>query len=145
MVTIAKLLGHTDDQMRVMALWLRGWRLTYRGLWITSSGAVTRASASPYIAEASKLVKETTAMSGSMGGRPTPRETLVLNVWEKGKVIKDLDPDEWRLDAYGNFIRLDEYGNRNSQHGWEIDHIDPDGGPDHSNLRPLQWANVQRN
>lgn len=27
------------------------------------------------------------------------------------------------------------------KYGWEIDHIDPNGGDNLSNLRPLQWKN----
>ncbi len=38
-------------------------------------------------------------------------------------------------------MKRTEYGNRDSQYGWEIDHINPDGGDGLSNLRPLQWAN----
>jgi hypothetical protein len=33
------------------------------------------------------------------------------------------------------------YGDRNSSYGWEVDHINPNGGDDLSNLRPLQWKN----
>ena len=32
-----------------------------------------------------------------------------------------------------------KYGNRESEYGWEIDDINPDGGDGLSNLRPLQW------
>jgi len=38
-------------------------------------------------------------------------------------------------------MKRDDYGNRNSDYGWEIDHIDPDGGDDISNLQQLQWKN----
>jgi len=33
------------------------------------------------------------------------------------------------------------HGDRNSDYGWEIDHINPIGGDDPSNLRALQWKN----
>lgn len=44
----------------------------------------------------------------------------------------------------GDVIERSEHGNRNSEHGWEMDHIVEDciGGRDTlSNLRPLQWRN----
>lgn len=71
-----------------------------------------------------------------------------LQVWQKATPIPGYNEDEWRLDAYGNPIRFEAYGDRRSKFGWEHDHIIPlaDGGPDTlSNLRPLQWeANVRR-
>jgi len=33
------------------------------------------------------------------------------------------------------------YGNRNHDHGWEIDYISPGGSNDLSNLKPLQSQN----
>ncbi len=72
----------------------------------------------------------------------------ILSVWQKGKEIPDYSPDMWRQDDYGNVIRFTDYGDRNSEYGWEIDHIVrvSDGGSDTlSNVRPLHWrANVTR-
>ena len=66
---------------------------------------------------------------------------IIQKVWEKGKPVENNDPNVWRKDDCGAWIGRNYYGNRNSQYGWEIDHISP-GGPDTlSNLRPLQWQN----
>ena len=69
-------------------------------------------------------------------------------VWEKGEIIAGCDPQEWRLDDFGNVIQSSAYGDRTSHYGWEIDHILPValGGLDTlDNLRPLYWpANVAR-
>ena len=62
-------------------------------------------------------------------------------VWEKGFLIPGLDPAVWRWDARLKTIRWDDYGNRSSIHGWELDHYPiPSalgGSDDIANLRPL--------
>lgn len=65
-------------------------------------------------------------------------------VWRKGKPVKGYNPELYRKDRCNAWIERSEYGNTNSQHGWEIDHVKPVslGGTDSlSNLQPLQWAN----
>ena len=69
-------------------------------------------------------------------------EKTIQAVWEKETSIPDYSPDLWRWDHLGNSIKRTEYGNRESEYGWEIDHIRlaGAGGSDVlSNLRPLQW------
>lgn len=60
-------------------------------------------------------------------------------VWEKGKTTSD--PAKWRKDACDAWIFFTDYGNQESIYGWQVDHIDPNGGDQINNLRPLQWEN----
>ncbi len=68
-------------------------------------------------------------------------DQIVVKVWQKGLAVENNDPRQWRQDQCGAWIRWSHYGNRDSEYGWEIDHINPNGSDDLSNLRPLQWSN----
>jgi len=65
----------------------------------------------------------------------------INTVWQKGKAVTGNDPNIWRKDSCDAWIKKSLHGNRNSQYGWEIDHIDPNGSDDLSNKQPLQWQN----
>jgi hypothetical protein len=65
-------------------------------------------------------------------------------VWIKGREIPGYDSTVWRHDAFGSVMRYADYGNRQSEYGWEIDHVVPSalGGIDaHANYRPLNCRN----
>ena len=71
-------------------------------------------------------------------------EKIISDVWAKGKVVGSNNPDEYRKDECGAWMYFSHYSNRNSQYGWEIDHIefvDRVASKDLNNLRPLQWQN----
>lgn len=60
-------------------------------------------------------------------------------VWQKGRPIPGVNPENFRVDAYGNVIRKASYGTQ-GKYGWEADHRIPKamGGPHHiTNLQPL--------
>ncbi len=65
----------------------------------------------------------------------------IRSVWQKGQIVAGYDATEYRKDDCGAWMRFSDYGNRDSWLGWEIDHIDPTGSDNLSNLRPLQWRN----
>lgn len=68
-------------------------------------------------------------------------DEMIQAVWEKGTPAANNSPSEWRQDACGAWMSRSQYGNRDSQYGWEIDHIAPKGPDVLGNLRPLQWEN----
>ena len=71
-------------------------------------------------------------------------EQTKKSVWQKGKPIQGYDSDIWRRDICGKAMKYSDHGNRQSEYGWEIDHIFPkeQGGDDrYDNLQPLHWKN----
>ena len=65
-------------------------------------------------------------------------------VWEKAKEVKGYAPQLVRKDCCGAWILYNEYGDTDSDFGWEIDHVFPlsmGGGNDIDNLRAMQWQN----
>ena len=74
-------------------------------------------------------------------------EEIIWSVWNKASAVTISEASLWRKDECGAWIKRSDYGNRNSQYGWEIDHIIPEsqgGTEDIANLRPLQWENNVR-
>ena len=71
-------------------------------------------------------------------------EKLKKQIWDKAKKIKGKDPSKYRSDPYGNKIFYQSYG-KQSEMGWEIDHIAPKsrGGSDY--IRNLQALKTQVN
>lgn len=71
-------------------------------------------------------------------------EEQIEQVWQKARVLANNNPDVFRQDYAGAWIRRDQYGMRNGKYGWEIDHCQPEslGGSDQiENLYPLHWRN----
>ena len=68
-------------------------------------------------------------------------ETTVQQVWNKGAIALEHDPNNVRKDIFGNLMVRTLYGSL-SAYGWEIDHITAkaNGGSDSLfNLQPLHW------
>ena len=72
------------------------------------------------------------------------KETEKKTVWSKAREVLNMDPTHYRIDECGALIKYEDYNNRNSDFGWEEDHIRPSskgGEDDITNLRPMQWEN----
>lgn len=71
-------------------------------------------------------------------------DKIMEKVCTKANSILGKDSNQIRQDRCGLSITRDEYGNKNSDLGWKVDHQNPDKGEDLSNLDPLQWENNVR-
>lgn len=74
----------------------------------------------------------------------TYSDELIQTIWEKGLVQEGFDPNVARKDACGAWILRNQYGNTDSNFGWEIDHVYPralGGTTVEENLRSMQWQN----
>jgi hypothetical protein len=64
--------------------------------------------------------------------------------WDRAEIFSGLNPLLWRVDPYRSLIYWNDYGDTNSDYGWEIDHVWPkaSGGADHPrNHQALHWRN----
>ncbi|MBX5239363.1 HNH endonuclease [Rhizobium sp. NLR22b] len=66
-----------------------------------------------------------------------------LEAWRRLPQSAVLDPARWRYDAHGRLICFSDYGRRDSEYGWELDHFPIPkalgGSDDMSNIRALHW------
>lgn len=72
-------------------------------------------------------------------------DILAETIWKSATAVEGYNPDVWRKDFAGAWIRRDQYG-LSSKFGWVIDHIKPKsmGGNDSlKNLQALHWRNNQ--
>lgn len=66
----------------------------------------------------------------------------ILAVWNKAAMVSG--QNDLKIDRCRAWIRFADYGNVNSDFGWEIDHEKPvakGGTDDLDNLQPLHWRN----
>lgn len=79
-------------------------------------------------------------------------DDLKRSVWKKGREVEGFNPNLIRKDACGAWIKYDDFRNRESIYGWEIDHVFPEAIlkerqvsqeeiDAEENLRPLNWVN----
>lgn len=73
-------------------------------------------------------------------------EEIINQVWNKARIEPGYNPNIWRKDFAGAWIRYDYYG-KTIEYGWEIDHLRPliIGGTDSlNNLNAIHWRNNRR-
>lgn len=71
-------------------------------------------------------------------------DEIIEEIWDKAIVVAGYDNTNIRKDACGAWIIRSHYGMRDSDFGWEIDHVYPValGGDDTViNLRAMHWEN----
>ena len=66
---------------------------------------------------------------------------MVQKVWEKGRVIAEQDPADWRQDECGAWMRREQYGQEALEYGWRIENVSLGGPNELGNLRPLHCEN----
>lgn len=68
-------------------------------------------------------------------------EDKIQAVWEKGRVIQDRDPTEWRQDQCGAWLNRHQYHSE-LEYGWRIENVEAGGGDVLDNLYPFHWKNT---
>lgn len=73
-------------------------------------------------------------------------EEIKIVAWRKARVIEGYDPDIFRKDACGAWIRKDMFRQPNNMYGWDVDLIFPKvlgGSTAECNLRALNCKNLE--
>ena len=67
----------------------------------------------------------------------------VIEAWGKARPVEGVNPNVWRKDFAGAWIRRFDYGQQ-TMYGWDVDTIRPvshGGGTDEANLAAMHWKN----
>ena len=73
-------------------------------------------------------------------------EEQIEAVWQKASIMPNNDPNVFRQDYAGAWIKRDQYDRSDTKYGWTINFNKPikDGGTEElSNCYPLHWRNAQ--
>lgn len=73
-----------------------------------------------------------------------PTQDTIEKAWKNAKKSRGKDPDLYRKDPYGNEMYKDSYG-KNSDMGWEVDHIKPRSRGGSDSTKNLQALNTEVN
>ena len=66
-------------------------------------------------------------------------EDLKRAAWARTSPVSATNAWEFRKDCLGNTVRYQDFGNRRSPFGWELDYI---GSQEPANLQALNWKAV---
>lgn len=69
-------------------------------------------------------------------------EALINRAWKSARAVPDFDPDEWRQDQCGAWIRRDQYNHPASEFGWRILDIVADHPGEPDTLRAFHARNT---
>lgn len=70
-------------------------------------------------------------------------DNVIEEIWQKAYIDSNNNPDIFRKDYAGAWIRRDQYGQK-GKYGWEANMMVPEsrgGGHNANNLVPLHWEN----
>jgi hypothetical protein len=67
---------------------------------------------------------------------------LIDAVWQHGRVMPEADPEHWRQDACGAWMRREYFGSEDSDFGWRMERVSPGGADSADNLRPFNVRNA---
>ena len=65
----------------------------------------------------------------------------IQQLWEKGRVMPDMDPTEWRQDPCGAWIKRSQYDQAGTDYGWRVIKVVTGKAQSLDDLQPYQWEN----
>lgn len=66
---------------------------------------------------------------------------LIEAVWQHGRVMPEADPQHWRQDECGAWMRREHFGHEDSEFGWKAESVVAGAPPSVQTLRPFHCRN----